>query len=109
MMGLAMSFTGLAGRTVPDQTAAARVGRKPGFTPDSAPPRQRRRRLPSVRLLITAIVVVPLAAVSAALIMIATITSRGIAEQLGQEIVNSATTRVSSDVHTYLGSAMRVS
>jgi hypothetical protein len=65
--------------------------------------------LPSVRLLITAIVVVPLAAVSAALIFIASITSRGIAEQLGEEIVNSATTRVTNDVNAYLGSAMRVS
>ncbi len=62
-----------------------------------------------MRLLITLIVVVPIAVVSALLILITTLTSRGIAEQLGQEIVNSATNRVTQDVNTYLGSALRVS
>jgi sigma-B regulation protein RsbU (phosphoserine phosphatase) len=69
----------------------------------------RRQRLPSVRLLITLIVVVPIVVVAAALIAIATVTSRSIAEELGRELVSSATDRVIFDVKNYLGSAMRVS
>jgi sigma-B regulation protein RsbU (phosphoserine phosphatase) len=104
-----MSETGVLSRTVPERTLAPGAQRQRGHAPPPSSGRPPRRRLPSVRVLITAIVVVPIAAVSAALIFIATITSRSIAEQLGEEIVNSATTRVSNDVNAYLGSAMRVS
>jgi serine phosphatase RsbU (regulator of sigma subunit) len=65
--------------------------------------------LPSVRLLITLIVVVPVAAVSAALIWIAGATSRSVAEQLGHEIVVGATRQVSKHIESYLGAAMRIS
>jgi sigma-B regulation protein RsbU (phosphoserine phosphatase) len=68
-----------------------------------------RPRLPSLRVLITLIVVIPIAVVSVALVFIATVTSRSIAEQLGQGIVDGATEQVISDVRGYLGSAMRLS
>src|SRR4051812_28088633 len=77
--------------------------------PRALPPGDQRAPLPSLRLLITLIVVVPIVVVSAALILIATITTRSIAEELGHEIVSSATLQVSNDVRDYLGSAMRVS
>jgi serine phosphatase RsbU (regulator of sigma subunit) len=79
----------------------------PAADPQTDAPR--RRRLPSIRLLITLIVVLPIAVVSAALMSIAFVTSRSIAEQLGERIVTSATERTSSDVYNYLDSAMRVS
>ena len=85
----------------------------PGGPRDNAAPPPpatvRARPLPSIRLLITLIVVLPVAAASAALVVISTVTSRQVAEQLGDEIVTSATDRVSSEVRDYLGEAMRVS
>ncbi len=62
-----------------------------------------------MRALTTLIVVAPAALVSIALIAIATITSRGISERLGLEIVSSATDRVTSDVTEYLGNAVNLS
>ncbi|MBC7785796.1 MAG: SpoIIE family protein phosphatase [Burkholderiales bacterium] len=46
---------------------------------------------------------------STALVLIAIYTSRGIAEQLGSQIVAAANNSVSADVREYLGAAMRVS
>src|SRR4051812_23775558 len=93
--------------------------RAPKNSTATSPPRERapyapaagkpRTRLPSVRVLITLIVVIPIAAVAAALSGIGAITSRSIAEQLGSEIVSSTTAQVSADVREYLGTAMRVS
>ena len=45
-----------------------------------------RRTLPSLRLLITLIVVLPIAIVAAALVTISIVTSRTVAEQLGEEL-----------------------
>jgi sigma-B regulation protein RsbU (phosphoserine phosphatase) len=70
---------------------------------------RRRPRLPSLRLLVTLIVVLPIAAVAAALVTISILTSRSIAEQLGDELVGDATGRVASEVRGYLGQAVRVS
>jgi serine phosphatase RsbU (regulator of sigma subunit) len=55
------------------------------------------------------IVVLPIAAVAAALVAISVLTSRSIAEQLGDELVSDATQRVASEVRGYLGDAVRVS
>ncbi|CAN5582216.1 hypothetical protein BH09PLA1_BH09PLA1_05030 [soil metagenome] len=79
---------------------------KPTAVATDSPPR---KRLPSVRLLITLIVVIPIAGVSGALIAIATLTSNQIAEQFGREIITNTTAQVSNDVREYLGSAVRVS
>lgn len=73
--------------------------------PDPPP----RRGPPSLHVLITLIVVLPIAAVSVALVFITTMTSRSIAEQLGREILERATAQVQSHIQSYLGSAMRVS
>lgn len=70
---------------------------------------QVRPRLPSLRVLITLIVVLPIAVVSVALVSIATVTTSLVADQLGEEIVRGATSRVIGDVRNYLNSAIRVS
>lgn len=75
--------------------------------PDVTPARN--KRLPSLRLLVTSIVVVPIATVAIALLVIAAITSSNISEQLGEELVGDATERVSSDVRNYIGQAARLS
>jgi sigma-B regulation protein RsbU (phosphoserine phosphatase) len=69
----------------------------------------RPRWLPSLRLLVTLIVVLPIAAVAAALVTISVITSRRIAEQLGEQLVADATGPVASEVRRYIGEAVRVS
>lgn len=70
---------------------------------------QKRRWLPSVRVLITLIVLIPIATISGALFWISSTTSRSVAEQLGHEVVVGATRQVSRHVETYLGAAMRIS
>ena len=60
-------------------------------------------------MLVTLIVVLPIAAVAAALVTISILTSRSIAEQLGDELVSDATTRVANEVRRYIGDAVRVS
>ncbi len=67
------------------------------------------RQLPSLRVLVTLIVVLPIAAVAAALVTISILTSRNIAEQLGDELVSDATSRAASEIRGYLGEAVRVS
>ena len=86
--------------TAPSKSVNENAARAAGAPP---PP----RRLPSIRLLITLIVVIPMTIVSAALIAITTLTSNQIAEQLGREIVTNTTSQVSSDVREYLGSDNR--
>jgi sigma-B regulation protein RsbU (phosphoserine phosphatase) len=91
------------------ETAATGSGTEAVRTEPVPAVRATRPRLPSLRVLITLIVVIPIAVVSIALVFIATMTSRSIAEQLGQGIVDGATAQVNSDVSSYLGSAIRVS
>jgi HAMP domain-containing protein len=92
-------------------TEAAATGRAADAPAESVPPPapSARVRLPSLRVLITLIVVIPIAVVSVALVFIATMTSRSIAEQLGQGIVDGATDQVTADVREYLGTAIRLS
>ena len=67
------------------------------------------RRLPSLRLLITLIVVLPIAIVAAALVTISIMTSRDVAEQLGDELIQDATGSVAAEARRYIGDAVRVS
>ena len=67
------------------------------------------RRLPSLRLLITLIVVLPIAIVAGALVTISILTSRDVAEQLGDELIQDATGSVAAEVRRYVGDAVRVS
>ncbi|MGH7214720.1 MAG: SpoIIE family protein phosphatase [Tepidisphaeraceae bacterium] len=62
-----------------------------------------------MRILVVAIVVLPIVAVSLALAIISTQTSRRIAEELGGTLVRGATARVDAEVRNYLGSAVRTS
>src|SRR5262245_9064676 len=111
----AMSQSGV--EVQPGSAAAADAATAPERPPEATSPAERsgetrpksRPRLPSLRSLITLIVVIPISLVSLALVFIATFTSRTISEQLGQEIVDRATERAISDVRAYLGTAMRVS
>jgi sigma-B regulation protein RsbU (phosphoserine phosphatase) len=66
-------------------------------------------RLPSLRVLVTVIVVLPIAIVAAALVTISIMTTRTVAEQLGEELIADATGRVVAEVGRYLGEAVRVS
>jgi sigma-B regulation protein RsbU (phosphoserine phosphatase) len=106
-----MSETGVAAEAAADRadTDAPAVARQRGGGGRGTDTARAPRRLPSVRLLITLIVVVPITLVSIALVFIATVTGRRIAEQLGQEIVSRATDRSTSDIMAYLGSAVRLS
>jgi sigma-B regulation protein RsbU (phosphoserine phosphatase) len=92
-----------------ESAVAGQVGQAIENGGGSAPEAALRTRLPSLRVLITLIVVIPIAVVSIALVFIATMTSRTIAEQLGQGIVDGATEQVVADVRGYLGSAIRLS
>ncbi|MFM9956726.1 MAG: SpoIIE family protein phosphatase [Phycisphaerales bacterium] len=64
---------------------------------------------PSIRLLISLVVVVPIVVIAAALVALSTATNRRIAEDLGRELVDSSTNRVSAEVTRYLADAVRVS
>src|SRR5829696_8082977 len=65
--------------------------------------------LPSLRVLLTLIVVLPIAAAAAALLTISIITSGQISEQLGEELVSDATDRVTAEIRNYIGQAVRTS
>src|SRR5688500_6939515 len=66
-------------------------------------------RLPSLRILVTLIVVLPIVAAAVALLTISTLTSSHIAEQLGQELVTDATARVTSEIRNYIREAVQLS
>ena len=68
-----------------------------------------RVRLPSLRLLITLIVVLPIAILAAALVTISILTSRTVAEQLGEQLIHDATGSVAAEARRYLDDAVRVS
>lgn len=57
----------------------------------------------------TSIVVVPIVVAASALLLISTLTSSHIAEQLGQELVSDATARVGSEIRSYLRQAVATS
>ncbi|MEA2735271.1 MAG: phosphoserine phosphatase RsbU/P [Humisphaera sp.] len=65
--------------------------------------------LPSLRVLITLIVVVPIVVVATALVTISILTSRTVAEQLGEELIHDATGSVAAEVRRYIGDAVRIS
>src|ERR1041385_2592755 len=67
------------------------------------------RWLPTLRVLITLIVVVPILVTAIALLCISILTSSSISEQLGIELVADATARVSSEVRHYIDQAVRLS
>lgn len=67
------------------------------------------RRLPSLRVLVTLIVVLPIAAAAMAMLVISDVTSGQISEQLGEELVADATARVTAEVRNYIGQAVRLS
>jgi serine phosphatase RsbU (regulator of sigma subunit) len=106
-----MSGTGIVDAEPAGGGAAPTRGSGDTASPRAASPEsvQQRARLPSIRLLITVIVVAPIAAVSIALISIATINSRAVSRELGHEIIVRARERVEADIRSYLGSAMRLS
>ncbi len=66
-------------------------------------------RLPSIRLLIILIVCLPVAIASTILVLISTDANRRIAGQLRNELIDEANSRVSDEIETYLGDAVRVS
>src|SRR5687767_17507 len=76
--------------------------------PPQARPSSSARPL-SIRALVTLIVVLPIAAVAAALVTISIVASRHIAEQLSRELVAGATARVNAEVRRYLGGAIHAS
>jgi sigma-B regulation protein RsbU (phosphoserine phosphatase) len=66
-------------------------------------------RNPSVRILIALLVILPIVAVSVALVILFTANSKRVAEDLGANIVRNSTERVVGEVEIYLQSAVRVS
>src|SRR4051812_11303757 len=77
--------------------------------PDDAVQHRNSKSLPSLRVMVTLIVVLPIAAAAAALLTISALTSRNIAEQLGEELINDATARVTGEVSNYIKHAVRLS
>ena len=71
----------------------------------AAPP----RRSVSFRFLVAVVVILPVAAVSAALVALSSDTSNRIAEELATTLTESATQRVRDDLQTFLGHAIEVS
>lgn len=67
------------------------------------------RNRPSIRTLVGVVVLAPILAVSLALVVLSSATSRKIAEQLGVTIVDTAAARIDADVRAYLSEAVRVS
>src|SRR5688572_11491700 len=63
----------------------------------------------SIRLLVALVAVLPVAAVSAALVALSSDTGRRIAEDMADTLAQSATEQVRSDVATFLGRAIEVS
>jgi phosphoserine phosphatase RsbU/P len=63
----------------------------------------------SIRSLVALVVVLPVAAVSAALVVLSSDTSSRIAEDLATTLTESATERVRDDLKTFLGHAIEVS
>ena len=63
----------------------------------------------SIRLLVAVVVVLPVAAVSAALVTLSSDTSRRIAEELATTLTESATQHVRDDLRLVLGHAIEVS
>src|SRR5688500_12405898 len=63
----------------------------------------------SIRLLVALVAVLPVAAVSAALVALSSDTGRRIAEDMADTLAQSATEQVRSDVATFLGHAIEVS
>ncbi len=63
----------------------------------------------SIRVLVTAMVVLPIVAVAAGLVWLSSSASRGISEQLGASLMSGAAARVRSDLARFLSSAVRVS
>ncbi len=63
----------------------------------------------SIRVLVTLLVVLPIAAVAAALVGLSSSASRGISEQLGASLIADASARVRSDLSRFLSGAVRVS
>lgn len=66
-------------------------------------------RNPSVRILIALLVILPIVAVSVALVVLFTAHSKRVSEDLGANIVRNSTERVVGEVKTYLQSAVRMS
>lgn len=67
------------------------------------------KRSVSIRVLMAVVVVLPVAAVSVAMVMLSSDTSNRIAEELAVTLMQSATDRVHDDLHTFLGHATEVS
>src|SRR4051812_16610660 len=88
-----MQLTGPSAQPPPAQVATA----------------ERTKRLLPVRVLVTLVITIPITVVALLLILIASATTRGVAERLGDEIVNAAIARTSHNVQTYLDDAMRTS
>jgi sigma-B regulation protein RsbU (phosphoserine phosphatase) len=79
---------------------------------DSAPQvasRQSRHRPLSIRVLMAVVVVLPVAAVSAVLVILSSKTSTEIAEDLARTLSETATTQVRDDLNVFLGHAIEVS
>src|SRR5687768_12623384 len=66
-------------------------------------------RNPSVRILIALLVILPIVAVSGALVVLFTAHSRRVAEELGANIVKNSTERVVGEIEIYLQAAVRMS
>jgi sigma-B regulation protein RsbU (phosphoserine phosphatase) len=65
-------------------------------------------RPPSIRLLVTTLVVAPLLLLAAALVWLSSATSHRIAEDLGQSMVRAAIVELEANARRFLGSAVRV-
>ena len=66
-------------------------------------------RRPSIRLLVALIVIAPIVAVAAALVILSTSTARRISENLAHSLVDAATVSTANRVRIYLSSAVRTS
>jgi len=72
-------------------------------------PAPARRRPVSFRFFVAVVVILPVAAVSAALVALSSDTSNRIAEELATTLIESATQHVRDDLQTFLGHAIEVS
>jgi len=93
-------------------TSLATAGAAPAPSPpraDSAGRAPSSARPMSIRLLVAVVVVLPVAAVSAALVTLSSDTSTRIAEDLASTLTESATQRVRDDLATFLGHAIEIS
>jgi hypothetical protein len=66
-------------------------------------------RSPSIRVIIALLMVVPVVIIAALLVTLSSVTAHRIAENLGEQLVDSTTETVQGDVREYLASAVRIS